>query len=110
MAIVENIQNGEQKSIYRINPDVSIDVDYNHRTINIEMALPGVAKKDILLKILPTWFHIQARREDIEYSGSYNFGTIVVPEKTTAKYSNGLLKIQAHIKNPLDDAKLIEFK
>jgi len=110
MAIVEKTQNGEQKSVYRINPDISIDVDYNHRTIDIEIALPGVAKKDIQLKILPTWFHIEANREEIEYSGSYNFGTIVVPEKTTAKYANGLLKIQAHIKNPLDDAKVIEFK
>jgi len=110
MAVVEKIQNGEQKSVYRINPDVSIDVDYNHRTINIEIALPGVAKKDIQLRMLPTWFHIQAIRDEIEYSGSYNFGTIIVPNKTTAKYTNGLLKIQAHIKNPLDDAKLIEFK
>jgi len=110
MAIVEQSENGEQKFIYRINPDISIDVDYNQRNINIEIALPGVAKKDIQLKILPEWFHIQANREEIEYSGSYNFGTTVVPEKTTAKYANGLLKIQTHIKNPLDDAKLIEFK
>jgi len=94
---------------YRIYPDIDIHTDYDSRTIDIEIALPGVEKKDIDLKMLPTWFHIRAVRGEIEYAASYTFGVEVVPEKTSAKYEHGLLRVRAVIRNPMDEAKSIDF-
>ena len=99
----------EQKIKYRAYPDISTYVDYAKRTVEVEIALPGVAKDQISLKALPTWFYINAPRDEIEYTANYSWGVEIVPEKTTAKYYNGLLKITAHIKDPLESAKEIEF-
>lgn len=109
MAIVEKSKNTEQEVRYRVYPDIDSQVDYRNQTIDIEIALPGVAKEDINLKMLPEWFYVNAKRDEIEYSGSYNLGTTVIPEKTTAKYANGLLKVHAEIANPMDNAKTLSF-
>jgi len=109
MAVVEQSKNKNQEVRYRVYPDIDSKVDYRNRTIEIEIALPGVAKEDIQLKFLPDWFYLSAKRDEIEYSGSFNLGTTVVPEKTTAKYTNGLLKVHAIIANPMDSAKTLSF-
>jgi HSP20 family molecular chaperone IbpA len=99
----------EQKIRYRAYPDISTYVDYERRTVEVEISLPGVSKDQISLKALPTWFYINAPRDEIEYTANYSWGVEIVPEKTTAKYYNGLLKITAHIKDPLESAKEINF-
>jgi len=109
MAVVEQSKNINQEVRYRIYPEIDSKVDYRNRTIDIEIALPGVAKEDIQLKFLPDWFYINAKRNEIEYSGSFNLGTTVIPQKTTAKYTNGLLKVHAIIANPMDSAKTLLF-
>lgn len=109
MAVVEKSKDNQQKVRYRVYPEIDSRVDYRNRTIEIEIALPGVAKEDIQLKFLPEWFYLNAKRDEIEYSGSFNLGTTVVPEKTTAKYLNGLLKVHAIIANPMDNAKTLSF-
>ncbi|MHA1718467.1 MAG: hypothetical protein DRO88_12120 [Promethearchaeia archaeon] len=119
MAIVEseekNIKNSENnenkqenETFYRIFPDMSSRMDYEKRIIEIEVSLPGVAKENIKLKVLPTWFHLKAKRNHIEYSANQSFGKEIIPEKTTAKYENGLLKITAHIRDPFDGAREIQ--
>jgi HSP20 family molecular chaperone IbpA len=114
MALVENKQSEameeqkEQKDneiYYRAYPDMRRRINYDDKTIRFEVALPGVKKENIVLKALPTWFHLTAKRGHMEYSANQAFGNEVVPEKTTAKYENGLLEIVAHIRNPMDDAK-----
>ncbi|QEE14194.1 Hsp20/alpha crystallin family protein [Promethearchaeum syntrophicum] len=118
MAIVEsesknlkNNENGEvdqeNKIYYRVFPDMTSRLDYENRKIEVEVSLPGVSKQNIELKVLPTWFHLKANRNHIEYGANQCFGKNVVPEKTTAKYENGLLKITAHIKDPFDGAREI---
>jgi len=109
MAVVEQSKNNNHEVRYRVYPDIDSQVDYRNRTIDIEISLPGAKKEDIQLKFLPEWFYVNAKRDEIEYSGSYNLGTTVVPEKTTAKYSNGLLKVHAIIANPMDNAKTLSF-
>jgi HSP20 family molecular chaperone IbpA len=104
---IEEKQKSEIK--YRAYPDISTYVDYSNRTVNVEISLPGVSKDDISLKALPSWFFISAPRDEIEYTANYSWGVEIVPEKTTAKYNNGLLKVTAHIKDPLDGAKEISF-
>jgi HSP20 family molecular chaperone IbpA len=99
----------EQKIRYRAYPDISTYVDYSKRTVEVEISLPGVSKEHISLKALPTWFYIRAPRDEIEYTANYSWGVEIAPEKTKAKYYNGLLKITAYIKDPLDGAKEINF-
>jgi len=94
----------EDEILYQIFPDMKRRIDYSQRVVEIEVALPGVQKEQILLKVLPTWFNLIARRGQMQYAANQAFGADVVPEKTNAKYDNGLLTIVAHIRNPLDTA------
>jgi HSP20 family molecular chaperone IbpA len=118
MAIVEseskdlkNNEKGEEvqenKFYYSVFPDMTSSIDYENRKIEVEVSLPGVAKQNIELKVLPTWFHLKAKRNHIEYGANQCFGKKIIPEKTTAKYDNGLLKITAYIKDPFDGAREI---
>ena len=99
----------KKEILYRVYPDIYKNIDYDKMIVEIEVSLPGVKKENISLKALPTWFKLHAIRDDMEYSAQTSFGVEIVPEKTTAKYIQGLLSIQAHIKNPLDDAREISF-
>lgn len=99
----------EQKVRYRAYPDISTYVNYEKRTVEVEISIPGVKKENITLKALPTWFSLNAPREEIEYTANYSWGVEIAPEKTKAKYYNGLLKITGYIKDPLDGAKEVTF-
>jgi HSP20 family molecular chaperone IbpA len=120
MAIVEpksepnSIENAEKevKYYYRVTPDIYQDADYDAKKVEVEIALPGVSKENISLKALPEWFAISAKRpeEQLEYSGNFYFEEEVIPEKTTAEYTNGLLKIHATIRDPMDEAKTIQLQ
>ena len=117
MAIVESevkkdIQSTEEKEdkiLYNVFPDMRRHIDYKNRRIEFEVSLPGVKKEDIKLKSLPKWFHLEAKRGHLMYSANQNFGKEIVPDKTTAKYENGLLTIKAKIPDPFDGAKEITF-
>jgi len=104
------IEESEESVIYKIYPEIYRHINYNEKTVEIEVILPGVKKEDIILKVLPDWFHFTAKRHDIraEYTANYNFGVEIVPEKTTAEYFNGLLKIHAIITDPLEKAKEVQ--
>jgi HSP20 family molecular chaperone IbpA len=88
-------------------PDVLRELDYEKNTVYIEIALPGVKEEEICLKVLPEWFNLTAERENVQYRANTGFGAEIVPNKTTAEYQDGLLKIHAQIHSPLDDAKKI---
>ena len=102
MAVVEHQDNEIQ---YRVYPDIYRRINHDEKTVELEVSLPGVRKDEIKLKALPKWFHLEGNRGHMQYSANQSWGFEIVPEKTTAKYENGLLKIQAHIKDPLADAK-----
>ena len=94
---------------YRAYPDISTQVNYKDRTVEVEISLPGVSKENISLKALPNWFALNATRDEIEYAANHSWGVEISPTKTTAKYFNGLLKVTAYLKDPLDGAKEITF-
>jgi len=107
MTDTQNIEQKQEPIRYHIYPDVDVDTDTDQHSMDIQIELPGVEKKDIELKMLPDSMYIKAIRDDIEYSGEYSFRKYVIPDKTTAKYMNGLLKIHTVTKNPMDDAKIL---
>lgn len=96
------------ESLYNVFPDMTRNIDYDKRVIKFEVSIPGVKKEDIKLKALPNWFFLEAKRGQLLYSANQNFGKKIIPEKTTAKYENGLLEITAHIPDPFDGAKEIK--
>jgi len=97
-----------EEPLYRVYPDMERRVDYELKTVSIEIHTPGVKKNAIKLKALPTWFHFEARKGNMIYSANMSWGVEIVPEKTSAKYENGLLVITAYIRDPLDGAKEVQ--
>jgi len=108
--VIKRDKEYKDEKLLQIFPRVYRDTDYDGKKITVEMSIPGVKKEDIELKVLPSWFHVSAVRpkDNVEYAANLSFGVDIVPEKTTAEYYNGLLKIHAVIHDPLDDAKEIK--
>jgi HSP20 family molecular chaperone IbpA len=99
-----NESDDDKKKRHWVLPDVVREVDYNSNRVELEIALPGVKEDQICLKVLPDWFNLVAKRDEYEYRANSGFGAEIIPEKTTAEYANGLLKIHAVIHNRMDDA------
>lgn len=92
---------------YAIYPDIRRTINYDTKTVDLEISIPGVKKEDIKLLVMPEMFHLTGKRGHMQYSANQAFGVEVVPEKTTAKYENGLLRVKAIIKDPMDAAKAV---
>jgi len=105
--VIKRDKDYKDETLYQIFPRIYRDTDYDSKKVTVEMSIPGVKMEDIELKVLPSWFHVSAVRpkDKVEYAANVNFGIDIVPEKTTAEYYHGLLKIHATIHDPLDDAK-----
>jgi len=99
-------EKSDPKKLYtRIYPEASKEINYHNKTINIEVALPGVSQDVINLKVAKNFYIIEATRDNILYRANKGFSVEIVPEKTTATYSDGLLKIQGSIRDRMDEAK-----
>lgn len=66
----------------------------NTEQYKVEVELPGVNKDSISLKTERNNLTLRARRNDIEYQLDLRFYHDIEPEKTTAKYYEGLLTIE----------------
>jgi HSP20 family protein len=78
----------------KISPTIRAYSDDDHKILDIEIELPGVDRKDIDLKIHDDSFYVSAPRENFVYVANYATCCPVDPEKATAKYKNGLLKLE----------------
>jgi HSP20 family molecular chaperone IbpA len=85
-----------------ISPNVCTFSDEKLETLNIQIELPGVSKKDIEMRLFEDGFYIVARKEGIKYMGSYALICPVQPEKAIAEYANGLLTVNVPYKEPLE--------
>ena len=83
---------GEEK--IKISPIIRAYSDDNHQKLEVEVEIPGVEKGDIDLKIHDDSFYLTAPRENVVYVANYATCCPVDPDKATAKYKNGLLKIE----------------
>ena len=88
----------------RVAPDVCSCVDENHTPLTVEIALPGVKKADIDLRIHDDVLTLRATREGFEYTSTLAFCCIIIPEQAKAEYNNGLLKLVAPFRDPMDGA------
>ena len=78
----------------KISPTIRAYSDDEHKKLDIEIELPGVERRDIDLKIHDDSFYLSAPRDNVLYVANYATCCPVDPKKTTAKYKNGLLKIE----------------
>ena len=92
----------------RLSPVISAYPDDKYENLLIEVILPGVEKKDISFKIDENSFYVAASKEGVMYLDSYSICCPIDPEKTVAKYSNGVLKVTAPYQQPLE--KLVDVK
>ena len=95
---------------YRIRPTRYLNYDCAENTWNMEFHLPGVDKNNIDLKFLNNAYALKARRDQALYHNS-EYLPFEIDEKTIeADYSNGLLYVKGHIKDPMDDAVEIKLE
>ena len=97
-----------EEKVVSISPNVCFDTDEDQKNGTLEIALPGVKKEDIDLKINEDSYSLSAVRGDIKYVASQTFCCPVIPGKATAKYENGLLQIAVPFKDPMDDAVTVK--
>lgn len=89
-------------------PEVVSYTDDCHSELTIEIALPGVKKQDIKLKLHDDSMYLTAPRDDLEYVTTLSFCCPVKPQTAKASYENGLLRLVVAFKDPLEDAVTVD--
>jgi HSP20 family protein len=92
----------------KVTPDIVSYADDCHAVLTIEIALPGVNKEDIRLKLHDDSMYLVAPHDDLDYVTTLSFCCPVDPQGAKASFVNGLLKLVVPFKDPLEDAVTID--
>ncbi|MBP7735721.1 MAG: Hsp20/alpha crystallin family protein [Spirochaetes bacterium] len=88
----------------KVSPDICTYNSEDNKTLILEIAIPGVDKKDIELKMLEDSFTLTAPRDDLEYTLALSLCCPVRVADIKAEYNNGLLRIEAPYKDFMENA------
>jgi len=93
---------------YRVTPNYSAWIGDN--SFVLQVALPGVARESIKMKALQDFFMLQAERDNIVYALELDLNFEVDPKKVKATYSEGLLRAEFELLDPLASAYKVPIK
>ncbi|MFX1536135.1 MAG: Hsp20/alpha crystallin family protein [Promethearchaeota archaeon] len=94
-----------QYSQHGYMPRAISDYDDEKDLYTIKIALPGIEKEDIHVKAADDYIKVRANRKDedsdkkkVYYKRKFYFRKRIDPQKISAKYENGLLRLEIHVK------------
>jgi HSP20 family protein len=88
----------------RIAPEHIVYTDDEHTVFTAEIVLVGVPKDRITFKMREDSFYLKAPADDKVYVMSHGICHPVDPAKATARYADGLLKVEVPFKERLKPA------
>jgi HSP20 family protein len=100
----EETESKQDEAVTVITPEVCIDHDDASYYIDVE--LPGVDKEHVDLSVGEQSLCVEATRDDVVYLGCFSLAHIVNETKATAKFENGLLKIEVPLKAPIKSKRI----
>lgn len=106
----EKVKNDADQNIRRIRVAPNTVAYVQDHSLVMEFAIPGAPTATIDVKILEDSVHLTAPAREIEYAVALALGWPVKPGKAKATYEHGLLRIEAPLKDPMEDAVKIEVK
>ncbi len=84
----------------RLTPCACFSHDETGGRLRIDIEMPGVKREDIQLEMRKNSVCLSApKNENSEYASCFNLHHEIEPEKTEARYENGLLRIFSPIKD-----------
>ena len=92
----------------RVAPDHWTFTDNDHTVLTVEIALPGVDKKNISLKMHEDSFFLLAPNGDRVYSLSHGTCHPVDVARAKATYENGLLRLEVPFKETRKNATAVK--
>ena len=95
---------------FRLAPDVCSYTDEKNQTLNFEVSLPGVKKKDIHLQLIDDGFSLTAPGKDCEYVTALSFCCPVRAKDAQATYDNGCLQVVVPFKDPFQNAVTVNIQ
>jgi HSP20 family molecular chaperone IbpA len=90
--------------------DVCSYVDEDDHHLHLEICVPGVKKTAINLKMRDDSYSLYAPRDDFDYVSAAAFCCPVNSKKAKASYKDGVLKVKAPLKDPMEGARVVRIQ